>query len=800
MKRLRGLLLALSIGVPLAAQTLQISPGGVGGGEARHSPVQRPLSNDSCDPPAIHTFSSFPDQLADAGAVTLSWDADADSVDIAQVGNGLDPGGTATFQVSGSITLNITARSACGTATASLLVPVGPPAIQSITPLTGSGNAVSAGPGDLAGMTFGNLADPSDISVVVFRSASGLSASALPIGVSEDGSVLVRVPLLADMTQPGGYDTGSFFVSAVAGELTSAEIPYTVLPLATVSDAVGTFQQMLTNLFDQINPAFAQLVQSPDLAPIASAIQPALNSQQTVLQQIASDLAASGTSTFLEADPSPDNPAPDSATVTVADLQLYLAYHLSVNAMPAAGSPAAHIVHPSARAAALDAPRLADGSCLAVKDLRVAPCIVIEAVNDGLQEFADQLDNQLLKQAGKLKLFSGAAKIAGRINQALTIAKLTCWLAPIHLAQFSLAPNTILNIGRQYDPTGVAPQAGLTALLSPDPNSVIAFLENRLENAAVNELTPKNAQYAPLVKQLAKNSADEIYGGLNYLISQLNLKPGPLATETIQVGACDITRVIANGENRQGVSQFVIHAPRDPEGQPFYYFWGRRLGTATMDIQPIVEHFLFAPSAFSSNSCSGTPAITDSVLCYTPLYVSTPKRLLVTAYHSCAYPDDDPDGGYPCRTSVAIPQGQVIMSGSKFSQKAFDNSYSLVSVSPAGGSTWMISISGAAIQQDPSDPTTWFDANNSIAVEAVNPPNANNTQRVVVNLAATGQCSGGITINPETAAPITVVNFTGPISQTFNYPGSPGASITVGTYELANAACSLTVTVQLLNN
>jgi hypothetical protein len=29
---------------------------------------------------------------------------------------------------------------------------------------------------------------------------------------------------------PLSYDTGSFFVSALAGELTSAEIPYTVLP------------------------------------------------------------------------------------------------------------------------------------------------------------------------------------------------------------------------------------------------------------------------------------------------------------------------------------------------------------------------------------------------------------------------------------------------------------------------------------------------------------------------------------------------------------------------------------------
>jgi hypothetical protein len=335
--------------------------------------------------------------------------------------------------------------------------------------------------------------------------------------------------------------------------------------------------------------------------------------------------------------------------------------------------------------------------------------------------------------------------------------------------------------------------------MAPDPNSVIAYLEGRLEDAAVKELTPKNSQYAPAAKQFAKTAADTIYGGLNDLIKRLNLKPGPLATQMLQAGSCDITRVIANGENQQGESQYVIHAPRNPEGMPFYYFWGRRLGVANMIVQPIVEHLLFSPAAFSSRACAGDPTVTSSVMCYTPLFVSAPKRLQVEAYHNCVYDDLDPDGGYPCRTNTIIPGGQVIMSGSPFSQKAFFNAYSLINVSQTSSSSWLISISAAAVQLDLMDANTWFNANNNVTLTAVNPPNAKNTQRMVVTFNASARCAGGITINPQTSDPITVVNFTGAVQRTFTYAGSPGASITVASSELQSNSCAMTATVQLLD-
>jgi uncharacterized protein (TIGR03437 family) len=355
------------------------------------------VSNGPCQNPTITTFTAFPNQLPAAGSVTLGWDTDADSVDITQVGSGLDPGSTASFQVSNSITLTLTAHSVCGVATQSLLIAVGPPALHAIAPLTGSGTPTSAAPGDLLSFTFTNLADPTTVSTLIFRSASGLSVASQPVGVAEDGSIQARVPLLADMTQTSGYDTGSFFVSAVAGDVTSPEVPFTVLPLPAVADPVGTFRNMLDSIFGQLDPALAQAAASPSVTDIVNAVQPGVTSQETLLRQIASDLAASGTASFLEEDPSSNNPTPDTATVTLSDLSLYLAYHLSSTATPAATNPAARIVRPAATLS----PSLGDSSCLAAKDLRIAPCIVTEALNDGLKDVADQLDTQLLKQAGK---------------------------------------------------------------------------------------------------------------------------------------------------------------------------------------------------------------------------------------------------------------------------------------------------------------------------------------------------------------------------------------------------------------
>ena len=96
----------------------------------------------ACTPPTIYSFSAFPNQSTAPGTgygelVTDS----ADSVNITQVGSGLQPGSSATLQVKASTTLTLTAESVCGAATQNLLIAVGAPAIQSATPLTGNGLA-----------------------------------------------------------------------------------------------------------------------------------------------------------------------------------------------------------------------------------------------------------------------------------------------------------------------------------------------------------------------------------------------------------------------------------------------------------------------------------------------------------------------------------------------------------------------------------------------------------------------------------------------------------------------------------
>ena len=322
--------------------------------------------------------------------------------------------------------------------------------------------------------------------------------------------------------------------------------------------------------------------------------------------------------------------------------------------------------------------------------------------------------------------------------------------------------------------------------MAPNPNAVLMYLENQLENAANSKLSSRTKKYGPIVQQDAKAIADELYGGItDFINNQLHLQPGAVATATVQVGACDLQAFYAYGEGGQGYSRYVVKDTGIQQGMQNYYYYGRRKGVADIYLVPYVSNFLFAPVAFTpAGRCGMYPD--GSVRCDALLYVNAPKRLSVSSYHSCAYWDQDPDGGYDtCRNSTVIADGSDVTNAQGFSQTYFDNAYSLLGVQQTGDASWMFTVAAAGAELDPNDPTTFFDADNSMSISADNPPNMNDTQRVVITFSATGECSGSLTVNPGNG-PLMVIPLSGGAQQTLNLAGASNVSITPGTFELGN--------------
>ena len=137
-----------------------------------------------------------------------------------------------------------------------------------------------------------------------------------------------------------------------------------------------------------------------------------------------------------------------------------MAYNVSSHAMPPGDSPAARLVKAASREEV--SPLQGSGlACIRFQVPALAPCAVIEGLDAGINQVASLLDNEVIKQGSKLKTFSGAAKLAGKINQYMTYAKIACWLQPIHLAKFTLSPNNIPTIGQPDTPIGaIANEAG----------------------------------------------------------------------------------------------------------------------------------------------------------------------------------------------------------------------------------------------------------------------------------------------------------------------------------------------------
>ena len=530
-----------------------------------------------CPAPTVYTFVADAATLPAAGQATLSWYTDADAVTITPPGGSARAAiGSLATPVGATTTFTLQATNGCGATSTSLTVAVGPPAVSAVSP-------ESAAPGTLVRLRVGNLVRPGDVSAIELRFALGPPFTVDPEGVDGDGRISFVVPLIADAGRPRGYWEGACTVRVVAGDASSAGVPFTVAPLAYAGDPVAGFAAYLDGLFGMLHAHASALGSLDGASAAAAAVDDAVSRSEAVLRAVASDLAVATSTTCPVDVPTDADPAPPTAVVTRQAVADYLALVANLkSALPQL---------PAATATRSSGP----GSCAVDKIPALNMCVAVGDVTEIGRRIDAGLGGVLgyigpLLELGKM---TGLAAIASIAEVALNAGNVICLVYPVYLTKLQLDPKTLAYpVRTDRVRNRAALKASMIAITTRE--NVGNYLKGLVATGLSRLLRSPTAK--PTLEALLKALDDALpvwKATTNTIIGAAALALGtPEKSKTIQIGMCDL---IALPTATRAYLEY--HDP--DQGTDDFYFRNTRKArggsTEVFSTQPRIDHFLFTP-------------------------------------------------------------------------------------------------------------------------------------------------------------------------------------------------------------
>lgn len=598
----------------VAPMLLAVMPGS---GDVLQLGPSRTVSAPACALPQILSFLSDKRTLAPETAVTLSWRTNsAAGVRLSLDGELREANGSFEWTPPAGTLVRLTAINECGESSQDLSIAVGSPAIMSAKAVS-SPQAGEGSPGQLVQFTFGNLAEPSRVTGLVFR-AEGVRTEVEVEAVDPLGRVYALVPYIwtegAQRYWRGDVSVGLEW----DGVEQPGGIPFRILPLPGVEDPVAGFRQLLASLKEMAEAA-RQEMRRQGLSELADAQAAAVAASQTALEKSAAEIAASGRSTlFFSTATSGENAV--SATVTAQDLADLMGYETNLRESNRRLRP--NLAGTRKEGAVMAAEPLRDaGTCLAAKEPFIPICKALNArakleaaAADRAAEFVKQFLDGLpsdLEQKGEKAVHDWVktrlAKIAvfglmKRLQGYLNYLNIVCLVRPLELDEFSLTtvpPRRTTSALKEimyslYDNQPTLVQ--VNAVLRP------AFDSTRLRD----ELVKKEAKY--IVKQLNRTKVpapvaewamrsflafaqgDAELQAIEATAKALNFKQ----SQSYQVGKCDLVSFFpwpGLGDRRSAVRVAAGYV----QGEDNFYYLGSKINSrAKMCIEPKEPNFIFS--------------------------------------------------------------------------------------------------------------------------------------------------------------------------------------------------------------
>jgi hypothetical protein len=245
----------------------------------------------SCPAPSVISFAAVPSTLTAGGSIEMDWFVSgAISVQIDSGVGGGGESGSVTVQVGQSTTYNLTAQNGCGTATASVVVPVGPPTLSAVTP----NNLM---PGQTATLSISNAADLTTAQSALLTCGSA-SPQPVPLNVDASGNVTLVVPFVSDSSFPDGYWDGSCTLTAQVDNRQTAPLSFTISALAYAGGPLAAFKTLVANIQQEAHAQFAAQAGTNAFGQVASALNPLVDQWAAQFSQMVSDIAANGMATL----------------------------------------------------------------------------------------------------------------------------------------------------------------------------------------------------------------------------------------------------------------------------------------------------------------------------------------------------------------------------------------------------------------------------------------------------------------------------------------------------------------------
>lgn len=589
----------------------------------------------NCTLPQIQTFNALPSQLSAPGATQISWSVSNAASVSTQPSLGTNAATTSLSQtVSATTTYQLSATNSCGSASASLTVGVGTPALAALQ--DDSGNSIStAYVGDTVRLNLQNSGGLSGLSNVVLTTPDGLPY-ALPIATDAAGNFTFSIPALPEFGTNGPTAVQvSLLLSN--GQQTSAGPSLNVSYPAYAGNAVADFSVFINQFASTYTGAIGNLGPLPNGTTAASLSQTVMSALQPLIDA-AQQLATASSFQMPVVPPTSDEPTPSTITVTAQDLGLFMAVLQRVSA----GSPA------SLQVAAEQRPNASTTSCAGIQ--QQVPLIpkcqrLLQATQlggnlgkllstfGGLTDLSGAVGSLYTGTELSIALSAGvpAATMGSILGIAAALGNVYCYSQPIWLQSMSFQPASIPLVSNTSNPTpskvdvkaNLASQAASTAAnLADAALSAIALgLPQALEEYLPVDLPIRAAQIAALPIGYDRGSS-----ALTKLLEEVfpDYQP-PTSTSSYIVGYC--------GSDNSGAGDLInpveFNAPwfadgsqgaGQPQGMNDFYLFGEQPGQPLITITGNSSHFLIPPDS----KCP--PASADETFeCLAPLAVGSPQ-------------------------------------------------------------------------------------------------------------------------------------------------------------------------------
>jgi uncharacterized protein (TIGR03437 family) len=580
-----------------------------------------------CELPQIQSFTAFPSQLNAPGSTQIAWFVDGASAVSFQpaIGSTAVSGSVAqTFSAASSIQL--TATNTCGTSVQTLNVGVGAPAASTVTNANGQ-PVTSAFVGDILGISFQNLGDPSTIANILYQTPDGTQYAYPPLSMDSSGRVYFAMQIFPGMTYSAPLPIQISAIT-ITGQTIATNVTLNVSLPTYAGDAVQDFTSYVNGMAGSYSNALGGFGAATGNTQAAGIMMTAVMAYIGPLQSAAAQIAATGSAQI------PTYPSGASVTITAQDLGLFLALLNKTSNITPPG-----VLFPNVRGALSTRASNAD-QCAALGIKANVPlisqCQVLQGLAEDLETFCKYLPSVSTVAAAVVAIgiygtelaFPTTLVVGGPMLIGMTLgltalaAEAFCYAQPIWLQQLTLLPPNIPNASASTNatPSTVDIEANLNWRLG---DVVLSAGQAILEVASDITLGPaleayveKTAGGGPLVSSALDAAVGQIESAFNNLIGQLIPDLSPPNLKLYKVGRCanDLT-------NADFPFPLVLQASGAGSGYNDFLLTGEVSGTGNVVITGNSHNFLFVRKNFACgvpgpDTFTCTPVITVGPVTY----------------------------------------------------------------------------------------------------------------------------------------------------------------------------------------